>query len=312
MLKLALTFLAALKFFRNLVGLQDEFYYQQMIKVELFEPILDLVIETMPRDTLLNSACLEFFDFIKRESIKSVIVHLVENYREKLKQITYVDIFSNFIMKYDQTQGFTAALETPFLDIDDETPRRPETGRGTRWENGIRDLDAQEEEYFNTSDDDEDLTPKTSLDQVSGVPALSKPLVDYPSDEEAENMDTDTVGPKPKKSDENKPSSVVPKDIEDNVVITRISSSAQSPPEKVSEKRRREEEDEDEMSKLSQPKRRNSSNSAGSNGSALRRKKSFSSSPRGGTSGNKPSKIAISLSPAIKTGGESPRSDGGS
>jgi hypothetical protein len=32
----------------------------------LFEPILDIVYETMPRDNLLNSACLEFFEFIKR------------------------------------------------------------------------------------------------------------------------------------------------------------------------------------------------------------------------------------------------------
>lgn len=37
-----------------------------MIKNKLFGPILNIVIETMPRDNLLNSACLEFFEFIKR------------------------------------------------------------------------------------------------------------------------------------------------------------------------------------------------------------------------------------------------------
>lgn len=37
-----------------------------MVKNKLFEPILNIVIETMPRDNLLNSACLEFFEFIKR------------------------------------------------------------------------------------------------------------------------------------------------------------------------------------------------------------------------------------------------------
>jgi protein phosphatase-4 regulatory subunit 3 len=60
--------LIALKFFRTCVGLQDEFYIRHMVKYKLFEPILNLVIETMPRDNLLNSACLEFFEFIRRVS----------------------------------------------------------------------------------------------------------------------------------------------------------------------------------------------------------------------------------------------------
>jgi hypothetical protein len=44
--------------------------------------------------------------------------------------------------------------------------QRPETGRGSRWESVIKDLTEPEEEYFNTTDD------------------LSKPLVDYASDED--------------------------------------------------------------------------------------------------------------------------------
>ena len=48
------------------MGLQDEFYNRQLVKHKLLEPILNIVIETMPKDNLLNSACLEFFEFIKR------------------------------------------------------------------------------------------------------------------------------------------------------------------------------------------------------------------------------------------------------
>jgi protein phosphatase-4 regulatory subunit 3 len=58
--------LTALKFFRTCVGLQDEFYIRHMVKYKLFEPILNLIMDTMPRDNLLNSACLEFFEFIRR------------------------------------------------------------------------------------------------------------------------------------------------------------------------------------------------------------------------------------------------------
>lgn len=270
-----------------------------MTQGRLFEPILDLLIETMPRDNLLNSACLEFFDLIKREHIKNIISHLVENYRDKMKDITYVDIFQNFIIRYDQTQGFAPSMETSFLDTEEDTPKRPEPGRGNRWENGIKDLDAAEEEYFNTSDDEDDLAARRR-EAMYGASPTSKPLVDYPSDEETENMEpgmnADTT------ADRNSDSSVSPK--ADGGAARNSTPLAPAPPERLSEKRRREEDEEDELGKLSLSKRRNSSSSASSNTSnMLRRKKSFSNHAGGGNA-NKPNKIAISLSPAIKTGGD--------
>ena len=51
---------------RILVALRDAHFEKYLTKKNLLEPILDLVIETMPRDNLLNSACLEFFEYIKR------------------------------------------------------------------------------------------------------------------------------------------------------------------------------------------------------------------------------------------------------
>lgn len=266
-----------------------------MTQGKLFEPILNLVVQTMPRDNLLNSACLEFFDFIKREHIKSIIGHLVENYRDKMQEITYVETFQNFIVRYDQTQGFAPSLETSFLNTDEDTPKR-ET-RGGRWENGIKDLDATEEEYFNTSDDEEDIGKNTSRPLMNGASPISKPLVDYPSDEENEIVDTDISAVK-SKTPQSSPSKG-----SDNAVQTPTSS-APSPPERLSEKRRREEDEEDEIGKLSHSKRRNSSSSVGSNSSnALKRKKSFTNHV-GGSSGSKSKTIAFSLSPAIKSGGE--------
>jgi protein phosphatase-4 regulatory subunit 3 len=305
-------FAAALKFFRNLIGLQDEFYNQQMMQEGLFEPVLDIVIETMPRDNLLNSACLEFFDFIRRENIKTLISHLVENYREKLLQITYVDTFGNFVLRYDATQGFAPTLDTAFLDTEEDTPKRSETGRGGRWDNGIKGLDSAEEEYFNTSDDEDENVNKSPSSRASmnGASHLSKPLVDYNSDEDTENMDTDvsvTVLPSKAGTSESPKSSSAG-------VLTPKSSPSPAPLEKLSEKRRREEDEEDELGKLSHHKRRNSSSSAASNTSSmLRRKRGFSNGVNGspGNSG-KPSKIAISLSPAVKTGGEGKGGEGDS
>jgi len=253
---------------------------------------------------------LEFFDFIRKEKIKSLIGHLVENYREKLVKITYVDIFRNFVLQYDQTLGFT--LDPSLQDTEDDIPKQTETGRGSRWDNGIKDLDSAEEEYFNTSDDEEDNSSPgkspSSRGSVNGASPLSKPLVDYNSDEDTENMDIDAtlvITPSKNGASESPKSSSVG-------VSTPKSSGA--PSERLSEKRRREEDEEDELGKLSHHKRRNSSSSVGSNtSSVLRRKKSFSTGVNGnvGNSG-KPTKIAISMPAAVKTGGDSKGGQGNS
>ncbi|KAK6335928.1 Platinum sensitivity protein [Orbilia blumenaviensis] len=193
--------LAALKFFRACVQLNDEFYNRQLTKNKLLEPILNIVIETMPKDNLLNSACLEFFEFIKREGIKLLINHLVEQYREKLAEITYVDTFSQLITKYDQIHDTTV----PFSADEEASARNAVNGGGKRWE-GIKDLDAAEEEYFNGSDDEDEVEysavensgkriktgGKTPVSGASGdSPAGSvKSLVDYPDDDEDVVMDT--------------------------------------------------------------------------------------------------------------------------
>lgn len=292
------------------MGLQDEFYNQQMMQEGLFEPILGIVLDTMPRDNLLNSACLEFFEFIHRENIRTLIDHMVENYREKLLQITYVNVFTKLVEIYEKNH---AALEGSYLDTEDDTPKRSDIGRGSRWDSGIKDLDATEEEYFNTSDDEDENINKSPSRSMNGASPISKPLVDYNSDDEIgddigdENMDTDVpIAIIPSKGTDTPDSS------DSSVgVLTPKSSVSPGPPERLSEKRRREEDEDDELGKLSHHKRRNSSSSTNSNASSvLRRKRSFNNGVNG-SSGNagKPNKIAISLSPALKTIGDTKGGD---
>lgn len=304
--------LAALKFFRTCIGLQDEFYHQQIILNNLFEPILNVVYDTMPRDNLLNSACLELFEFVKRENIKPIIVHVVENYREKLQDITYVDTFQNLITRYDQMQGYNPEMEsTLFGQEDDNTPTRTKVNGNHRWQ-GVKEMDAAEEEYFNTSDDEEEPLMKKKLltPMINGSSPVMKPLVDYPDDDE-EAMDTRAepgavLTPSPTASEDNNrtPGSDV------SGIANPLSRLPQIPPERLSEKRRREEDEEDELGKLSsQIKRRSSSASsvgsptsttvsASNTSNILRRKKSFSSNKDAPTG----KKIAISL--AVKSSGD--------
>ena len=296
--------LAALKFFRTCIGLQEDFYNKQIMQNHLFEPILNILYDTMPRDNLLNSACLELFEFIKRENIKPIIVHIAENYREKLNDIKYVDTFENLLLRYDQMQGYNAEMDGQLFSQEDNlAPMRPKINGNQRWQ-GMKDMDPTEEEYFNTSDDEDELAPSRPRPNSSlsnGSSSSFKPLVDYPDDEE-EAIEMKARSPTQRIVPPPQDHPTLPIATSESASSPRLHTTLvpQSPPERVSEKRRREEDEEDELGKLSSLTKRRSSSvgSANSNpGSFLRRKKSFSNSKDPGPGKGK---IAISFKSAIE------------
>ena len=265
----------------------------------------------MPRDNLLNSACLELFEFIKREDLKPLILHLVETCGPRLKEITYVDTFQNLIRRYDQLQGFNPDADTTLFSNDNTpTTNRTPNVNGNRW-SGVKDMDATEEAYFNTSDDEEDenTSPRPKklrsssgggrdhvlTNGVTSSPML-KSLVDYPDDED----DLDAMDTRPSTTTSQ---ILTPSTSSTDSIQPKLSPSPMlqtPPPERLSEKRRREEDnDEDELGKLSTTsKRRNSGSSVSSTGSAA--------SNGGGVGGNtlKRKKPFISKRDSVDTGKE--------
>lgn len=215
-----------------------------MIKCQLFEPILNIVIETMPKDNLLNSAALEFFDYIRRQSVKPAIIHIVEGYRERLAEITYVDLFDTLILRYDQMHEAVQMQN----NAAEEEARKSFSNGSRRW-GGPRDLDAEEEEYFNTSDDEDNRS------QESSSTVSTKPLVDYNDDED--------MGPFSPKHDEEpaeRPETPTPGSFSGR--RSRTPPTPRTSPDPVkpsSEKRRREEDDDDELGRLARGKKRSMS-----------------------------------------------------
>jgi protein phosphatase-4 regulatory subunit 3 len=181
-----------------------------------------------------------------------------------------------------------------FTTVDTEqTPNRSLLSNGgQRWQ-GLKDTDAEEEAYFNGSDNEDENFPHATLKSMSNGASPLKPLVDYPEDEDDENMDS--------ASNEQESADRPQETIETQSPPQQASvDSAPPPPERLSEKRRRQEDDEDELTKLSShPKRRSSIGSTGNTTSnvsqALRRKRSINSGKDG-----PPKKISISL--AVKPG----------
>lgn len=274
-----------------MIGSQDDFYLKHLTEKQVLGPILDILIKTLPRDNLLCSACLELFEFIKKENLKDLVKNVVENHREKLVSLSHFDTFRELIARFDQPPN--TGTGDCFLE-EAEGQRRPVHPNARLMEHIA--IDPAEEEYWNTSDD-EDGPESKAIDKASSNGAStpsSKPLVDYPSDEEADENPENAMTNKEGSASEDTPGDSTPP--------------TAAPPERLSEKRRREEDDEDELGKLMQNKRRNSS-SAGSNASLsssgmAKRKKNLAdkSSPSGQP------KISISLSSSVTTGGNT-RSD---
>ncbi|KAH6688023.1 component of IIS longevity pathway SMK-1-domain-containing protein [Plectosphaerella plurivora] len=287
--------LVAIRFFRNLIGSQDDFYIKHLTEKQVLGPILKVLVQTLPRDNLLSSACLELFEFIKKENVKDLVRYLVQNHRETLVSLSYLDTFRELIARYDQPQQPAGILD--YFPDESENSKRPSIPVGRNMEHNLA-MDMADEEYWNTSDD-EDGPESKALDRptTNGDSApQSKPLVDYPSDEEAdENQENPDVTHEPATGEPQTPGDG----------SAKSPTAVVAPPERLSEKRRREEEDEDELGKLVHNKRRNSSGSISSNSSVgsvnvLRRKKNFAdrSSPSAA-----PRKISINISPSVKTGG---------
>lgn len=287
--------------------MQDEFYIKHLKDVTALGPILDVLLRSLPRDNLLCSACLDLFELIKKENLKELVRHLVETQREKVAALSYLETFRDLLIRYDQTQGYTTNMDSYFIESEDDVVRRPPNA-GAR---GLMEhiaVDPVEEEYWNTSDDeDENVKPASGSASVNGTPASAKPLVDYASDEEPEENGDAIMSPASSEDDRIKANKSDEDDQSPKIGVIN----AKSPPERLSEKRRREDDEDDELGKLMQNKRRNSS-SAGHNAgttTALRKKKSFASNRDSG--GNGPKKIAISISPALKAaaGQGSPQQD---
>uniref|UniRef100_A0A665X2X6 Serine/threonine-protein phosphatase 4 regulatory subunit 3 n=1 Tax=Echeneis naucrates TaxID=173247 RepID=A0A665X2X6_ECHNA len=127
----------ALRFMRRIIGLKDEYYNRYIIKGNLFEPVINALLDNGTRYNLLNSAIIELFEFIKVEDIKSLIAHIVDNFYKALESIEYVQTFKGLKGRYEQ-----------------EKDRQSQ--RLNRYRRDARSLDEDEELWFNDDDDDDD------------------------------------------------------------------------------------------------------------------------------------------------------------
>lgn len=57
---------ASLRVFRTCIGTMDEFFRHLMLKQDIIGKVFSILLQTNGKNNMLNSACLEFFEYIRK------------------------------------------------------------------------------------------------------------------------------------------------------------------------------------------------------------------------------------------------------
>ncbi|XP_071476221.1 serine/threonine-protein phosphatase 4 regulatory subunit 3-like isoform X1 [Diadema antillarum] len=142
--------LCAVRFFRKVVAMRDDFYDRYIVKGNLFRPLVVSFMANGPKYNLLNSALIELFEYIRIEGIKMLLTHIVEKHGEELKDVDYVATFKGLKVKYEQ---YMDRINTkPNLD----NLRHASILQNSRFRRDPREMEEEEELWFDQDEDGED------------------------------------------------------------------------------------------------------------------------------------------------------------
>jgi len=92
-----------IRILRCCVGTLEEPIFRNIIKNDIFKVIFENVsILFRNKDNLIKSAILEMFEFILRQSIKTLIEYLVKNYEIELQKLSGIATFKGLLRKYEK------------------------------------------------------------------------------------------------------------------------------------------------------------------------------------------------------------------
>ncbi|KAI8643853.1 component of IIS longevity pathway SMK-1-domain-containing protein [Parasitella parasitica] len=167
--------LGGLRFFRVCVSVCDEFYNRNLIKSNIFEGTIRVLLDTNGQNCLLNSACLELLDFIRKENIKILVSHLITQFGTVLDTITYISTCEQLREKHKQNMESAESNDEKTDEASSsDKPEKKDNHDG--WDSST--VDFNEEEYFNGSDEE---------DVPSSIP------LNMAKSEEASSMETKTT-----------------------------------------------------------------------------------------------------------------------
>ncbi|NWW60809.1 P4R3B phosphatase, partial [Ifrita kowaldi] len=147
------TFLAlcALRFMRRIIGLKDEFYNRYITKGNLFEPVINALLDNGTRYNLLNSAVIELFEFIR--VVSPAAAPALRGVPSSLKNKDLEQLLSHLLPVP------CCGLKTKYEQEKDRQSQKlnsvPSILRSNRFRRDARALEEDEEMWFNEDEEEE-------------------------------------------------------------------------------------------------------------------------------------------------------------
>ena len=174
--------LAALRFLRSILSVQDEFYHRHIIQNDLFGPVFAALRENPVGDNLVSSSIVEMCDYIHNENIKSLLEYLVtkhisaedkESDKPRLEELSspYVSTLTVLREAYEANRnatdqmdqrGFSAGQASPggssYYPPSGASPNHsaPLSGKALEDQRKFREAD-EEEAYFESSESEKEV-----------------------------------------------------------------------------------------------------------------------------------------------------------
>ncbi|KAJ2190427.1 Platinum sensitivity protein [Coemansia sp. RSA 532] len=109
--------LSALRFIRVCVGMQDDVYVKYLISQNVVGVIVNLLLEMLPRDNLVASACRELLAFVANYRQSSLLPHLLGAHSKSLEKAPDVleylqSAYDNYLLSLEQSTNGGMATPT--------------------------------------------------------------------------------------------------------------------------------------------------------------------------------------------------------
>ncbi|KAF9340990.1 Platinum sensitivity protein [Linnemannia elongata] len=163
----------ALKFFRACMELNDDYFSRMLIRIKVIHSVIGLLQDTKGNRNAMNSACLAFFDRIRKNNIKLLVSQCATIHKEALEGFKYTPIFKQLLALHTVKGGSSTAgppsqattdsafpnilphYARPFFKNANKVEGSETDGSPLReYENGVESVDGLMSELFGEDDDD--------------------------------------------------------------------------------------------------------------------------------------------------------------
>ncbi|TFK66581.1 DUF625-domain-containing protein [Pluteus cervinus] len=150
---------ASFRIFRLLLKQNNANLNNIVMKHDILKPILDLTLLESRRDNLLSCSCQEYFESMRKDNMKEMIKFCMTRHETEIRKLAETPLggqrFELLIRRYEM---YNEPLPV-------ETSPEQQLPAKRAWPKSERSVDAEEESYFNTDDDEEDDTNIPSISQ---------------------------------------------------------------------------------------------------------------------------------------------------